>query len=125
MFICPHCSKPAFSNWQKFNASSTFPARCSSCGSLAFVSGWAHAISALILEVAFWGAIILAIFMRSWFGLLLLPVTIIVLSAAIGSIFPLKPIYPAAVSAARRSAAIQITLGALVLVTTFFIFGSA
>ena len=32
MYACPHCSQPAFTWWQKMNASAISPVACASCG---------------------------------------------------------------------------------------------
>ena len=115
MFGCPRCSKPVFSLWRKVYASSACPARCPSCSQLVFVSGWAHVMTAVLLEVAFWGSIGLALWSGSWFALALFPVALVALSFAVAGMFPLETISVEQVAAVRRSAGIQIALLVLVV----------
>jgi hypothetical protein len=116
MFHCPQCSQPVFSAWRKLNASRLFPARCPSCGTHTFVSGWAHAFIAIAVEVAFWGTVVLAIYLHNWFALALFPVAILAISLAVAAAFPFEPIPLSAVASVRRSALIQTVLGFTVLV---------
>ena len=124
MFACPHCGQITIGTWRKFNASSTFPAKCASCGGLAFVSGWAHAGSTLAVEVSFWGTIVAAIVLKNWLALLVFPLGLFVWSLIIGRVFSLKPITPLAVSASRRSAAIQVFVASVIMIAVAMLFGS-
>lgn len=121
MFTCPHCFAPAIGRWRKFNASSTFPAVCPKCGGLSFVSAWAHAGTALVLEVLLWGSIIAALVLKSWYALLLFPAGVVFWALIIGQASGLQSIEPTAVLAARRSALYH-AAGAFLLIggATFF-----
>jgi hypothetical protein len=122
MFACPQCSQFGFTAWRKLNATSTFPARCSNCGGLAFVSGWAHLLSTLVCEVILWGSIIAALLLRSWLALALLPLGIAIWGVILSTLFPLKPIERGAVQSARRSSFIQLSFAALFLVAAYVLF---
>jgi hypothetical protein len=104
MYTCPHCSERSFSPLRKSGASSTFPGRCPACGGLAYVSGWRHALSSVVLETSFWGTIFIALIYRNWLLLALFPLGFLVWSLIVSAAFPLQPIDREAVFAARRSA---------------------
>jgi hypothetical protein len=123
MHACPSCGQQSVSAWRKFRASSTFPLSCSSCGQFSFVSGWAHAVSALVLEVLLWGSIVFALVVASWLGLLLFPAGVAILSIVIGYSFPLKQTQPSAVLAARRAAGFQLVTAILVVVVAYWFWG--
>ena len=124
MFACPECSRRVFSAWRKLNASSLFPARCPACGTLSFVSGWAHAFSTLGIETAFWGSVLLALTLHSWFAFVLLPVAVLIVSTVVAAAFPFKPIPRSVVVSARRSALVQSALGVVVLVLGIVVLGN-
>jgi hypothetical protein len=115
MHACPHCSEPSFSPLRKFRSSGTFPGRCPACGGLAFVSGWGHALSSVVLETSFWGALFVALLFRRWVALALFPLALLVWSLVVSSTFPLRPIEREAVSAARFSAVGHALIAAVVL----------
>jgi len=121
MYACPHCSEPSFSLLRKSRSSSTFPGRCPACGGLAFVSGWGHALSSIVLETGFWGAIFVALLYRNWLPLLLFPLGLLAASAIVGSAFPLKPIEREAVSASRTSAVGHVLLAAAILAAVLYL----
>ena len=123
MFACPHCGQITIGTWRKFSASTTFPAKCSSCGGLAFVSAWAHAASTLAFETLFWGTIVAAIILKSWLALLVLPLGLFAWSLIVGRMFPLRPITPLAVSVSRRSAAIQVFAAVVIILAVAILFG--
>ena len=119
MYSCPHCGKLSFGAWRKANATSNLPASCSRCGGLAFVSGWVHVTSHLVLEALLWGAIIAAIALKSWMALLIFPVGAVIALLVQNRVSSLKPIEMSAVVAARRASAIQFgVLVAIILVAS-------
>jgi hypothetical protein len=115
MHPCPHCSELSFSLLRKSRSSSTFPGRCPACGGIAFVSGWSHPLSSVLLETGFWGAILVVLLYRNWLPLLLFPLGLLVWSLVVGSAFPLRPIQRESVSASRTSAVGHIVIAAVVL----------
>ena len=104
MYSCPHCSSPSISAWRKFNATPWFPARCKICGGESMASGWGRAVAALGAEVLMWGSIVFAVAVRSVYGLLLLPLGGLALSAFVNRLFPLVAIDSSWVKARRRTA---------------------
>jgi uncharacterized membrane protein YidH (DUF202 family) len=66
MYACPHCSQLSFSGWRKFGASSSLPASCPRCRGLAYVSGWVHGLSTLVLQTALIGSALVALHFHSW-----------------------------------------------------------
>ena len=74
---CPCCKKLAISTWKKVNATKAFPVKCPECNELSFLPSWWHIGSVLSMEIVLWGSIIIiAIVLKSWFALLIFPVTI-------------------------------------------------
>ena len=104
MYVCPHCSSTSISAWRKFNATPWFPARCGACGGESVASGWGRAIAAIGGEVLMWGSIVFALVMRSVYGLLLLPIGMLGLSALVNRLFPLVAIDGGWTRARRRAA---------------------
>jgi hypothetical protein len=74
-------------------------------------------------ELLFWGSISVAILLRSWYVLLLLPAGLAFLCAT-SAYSNLQPIQPNAVSAARRKAFLQILIFAGLVVGSYFLFGA-
>ena len=73
---CPYCKKLAISTWNKVNATKAFPVKCPECNKLSFLPAWWHIGSVLSTEIGLWGSIIVAIILKSWFALIVFPVTI-------------------------------------------------
>jgi hypothetical protein len=113
----------SFGTWRKLNATSVLPARCSTCGGLAFVSAWAHAATSIVFEALFWGAIIAAIALKSWLALFAFPVGAVIWSLSVGRVYSLKPIERSAVSASRRSAVVQIVVAIVLIFSASLVFG--
>ena len=61
-------------------------------------------MSTLVIEVAFWGSVIAALVLWSWYALVIFPLTIVLLSLVVGAIFPLRPTERSEVISARWSA---------------------
>jgi hypothetical protein len=99
MFHCPQCSQPVFSAWRKLNASRLFPARCPVLRhSLRLCQVGLTRFIAIAVEVAFWGTVVLAIYLHNWFALALFPVAILAISLAVAAAFPFEPIPLSAVA---------------------------
>jgi hypothetical protein len=76
------------------------------------------------VEVAFWGTVVLAIYLHSWFALALFPAALIAISFAVAAAFPFKAIPRSAVASVRRSAFIQTVLGLVVLFVGVIVLGN-
>lgn len=85
-------------------------------------SAWAHAASSVVMEVLLWGSIIIALVLKSWYALLILPVGLILWGVVIGHTFSLRPIERSGVRAARRKAVIHVVGAALVIGTLAYFF---
>ncbi len=92
MPACPHCQQPTITSWRKVNASDIFPVKCSSCGGYSHISAWAIGGMGLACEALFWSTIVLAIWLKSWLALLIFPLSLWLVSLAVGMAFNLKPI---------------------------------
>lgn len=88
------------------------------CSGLSFVSAWAHGVSAIVIECAFWGSAITALVYWSWYPLVIFPLTLFLWSLVIGTLFPLKPTERKAVVSARWAALWQT---ALLIAVVFFV----
>ena len=77
-----------------------------------------------MLEVLFWGTLVVALLLRSWWALLLFPTGLALWSFAIGSLFPLKATQRTEVLSARRTAAFQIVIAAALIAGAYFLWGS-
>lgn len=75
---CPHCDQPSIKTWKKVNATKAFPVKCAKFKQLSFLPAWWHFGSAISFEVVFWGSVIAALGLLSYFPLLLFPVVILV-----------------------------------------------
>ena len=104
MYVCPHCSSKSIGAWRKFNATPWFPARCGVCGGESMASGWGRSIAALGAEGLMWASIVFALVMGSVYGLLLLPIGMLGLSALVNRLFPLVAIDAGWTRARRRAA---------------------
>jgi hypothetical protein len=124
MYTCPHCSAPTISGWRKLNATSSHPARCPGCGGLSFVSGWSHHIGTLFGEVAFWGSIILALVLRSWYALLLLPLSIVAVIALLNSGFQLRATDASGVATARTRWLVELAVITAIVAACYLLFGN-
>lgn len=122
MYPCPHCAIASITGFRKLHATETFPVVCPNCGGLSFVSAWAHAASSVVMEVLLWGSIIIALVLKSWYALLILPVGLILWGVVIGHTFSLRPIERSGVMAARRKAVIHVVGAALVIGTLAYFF---
>ena len=78
-------------------------------------SGWSRAILAISGELLFWATIIFAIFVGSFWGLLLLPIGLFAVAVAVNRFFPLVPI-DAKLAKVRRRAEAGFWLAICVLV---------
>lgn len=92
MYNCPHCQQATITAWGKMNASDIFPVRCSACAGFSYISAWAMGVMVLAVDVFFWGTIILALWLKSWLVLLAYPLSLWLVSLALGLVFNLKPI---------------------------------
>lgn len=92
MPACPHCQQPTITSWRKVNASDIFPARCSACGGFSYISAWARVSMVFVFEPLFWGTIILALWLKSWLALLVFPLSLWLVSLAVGMLFNLRPV---------------------------------
>jgi hypothetical protein len=124
MNTCPHCSAPTISGWRKLNATSSHPARCSACGGLSFVSGWSHHIGTLFGEVAFWGSIVLALVLHSWYVLLLLPISIFIAFTLFNSGFQLRTTDSSGVARARARWLVELAVIAAIVAACYLLFGN-
>lgn len=124
MYSCPHCSAAKIPGWRKINATAARPARCPSCGGLSYISGWFHLLVALSVEVLFWGSIIVAIVVRSWYALVVVPIGGVALEL-LGRRAELRATDAAAVARARIWSFVEI--GAIVLVAggAYLFFGNS
>jgi hypothetical protein len=91
MYSCPHCSAKSIGAWRKVMSTPFSPAICNKCDEASFVSGWSSTIAAAAAEILLWGSIVLAFLMRSFYGLLALPVGIAAVTLLLGQFFPLIP----------------------------------
>jgi hypothetical protein len=66
-------------------------------------SGWGRAMAALGAEILLWGSIVFAVAVRSFYGLLLLPLGMFTLSALVNRFFPLVPVDADWARARRRA----------------------
>lgn len=123
MYPCPHCAEPSISGLRKLHASDTFPASSSSCGGLSFVFAWAHAASAVVMDVLLWTSIIAALVLKSWYALLIFPVGLVLWSVAIGQAFSLRPIERSGVTGARRKAVVHVIGAVAVVGVLLYFFG--
>jgi len=89
MFDCPHCSERSIGAWRKVTATPFSPAICGNCGKASFVSGWSNFAVVLASEAFLWGSIVLAILLRSFYGLLALPLGIAATAILLARFFPL------------------------------------
>lgn len=116
MHACPHCQQPTITSWRKVNASDIFPARCSACVGFSYTSAWAHVAMVLACEALFWGTIVLAIWLKSWLALLIFPLSLWLVSLAVGMAFNLKPIQIQIAKKRRlKTLRYSLLLGAVVL----------
>ena len=122
MYECPHCYVESVTTWEKANSSSTFPKRCRKCGERYYISGWGLASVAMSFEVLLWSAIIIALMIKSWFGLLVFPVGIGLSYFVLVKVTELKPITDEEV---RKSRIISILVigGIIVIVSVMEKFG--
>ena len=91
MHYCPHCSARTIGTWRKVTATPFSPAICPACGKASLVSAWRSFAAALAAEVLFWGSLVLAILLGSVYGLLALPLGLLVVSFLLARLFPLIP----------------------------------
>ena len=117
MYACPGCSQLSFTAWRKFGASSTVPARCPSCKTLVYVSGWVGVLVNLILQLLVIAVALVAWELGSWFAFFIL------LSVALGTVVmtvatyaKLRPIQQPEVRKARLQAGILLAGMVLLLV---------
>mgnify|MGYP001166069328 CR=1 FL=1 len=89
MYNCPHCSAESIGTWRKVTATPFSPAICGNCGKASFVSGWSNFAVVLATETFLWGSIALAILLRSFYGLLALPLGIAATALLLARFFPL------------------------------------
>jgi hypothetical protein len=71
----------------------------------------------------FWGSIVAALVLKSWYALLLFPAGAVLWAMAIGQMFSLRPTDPAAVSGARRSALLHVVGAVLLIGGAIYLFG--
>jgi hypothetical protein len=69
---------------------------------LAVISGWALAAVDLAFQLTFLAAILIAIAMRSWLGLLFIPALIAAYLLAVDALVPMKPISAEGAARARK-----------------------
>jgi hypothetical protein len=103
LYACPHCAELSVSGWQRSSSSLFFPARCRLCGGESIASGWSSVIAGISGEVLLWASLIFALAVGSFYGLLILPVGMIVLGAFLNKTFPLVAL-DAEITRARRRA---------------------
>ena len=77
MYACPSCGKESITGWEKTNSNKNFPKKCRKCGERYYISSWGLFPFILSFDFLLWGSIILALSVRSWFGLLLFPIGIL------------------------------------------------
>jgi len=119
MYTCPHCAAPAISFWRREMASLVLPATCPECHAECVPSCWRSGIGAIFGEVLCWGSIIFAVIVRSFWGLLLMPVGLIALSLILARLFPLVVVDPA-LTRGRRAARSYFWIG-LAIVVAFIV----
>ena len=124
MYTCPHCSMPTISAWRKAGATAARPARCASCGGLSYVAGWVHTLDLLLLEVVFWGAILVAVVLRSWYALLLLPIAVLAVIVAFNYSPHLRITDASSVAVARTRARWEQTAIIAIVSAAYFFFGN-
>ena len=124
MYTCPHCSMQTISAWRKAGATAARPARCVSCGGLSYVAGWAHTLDLLLLEVVFWGAILVAVVLRSWYALLLLPIGVLAVIVAFNYSPRLRITDTSSVAVARTRARWEQAAIIAIVAAAYFFFGN-
>ncbi|WP_145985506.1 hypothetical protein [Marilutibacter maris] len=97
------------------NATPISPAVCPKCGTRSYASAWSQWLNALSWEVLFWGSIVVALVLRSWWALLLFPVGIWICGRVLGSMFALRSIDAAGIRAARRRLLIALLVVAAIV----------
>lgn len=102
MYACPHCSALSISFWRKERSSLLFPARCPACHGESVPSVWNAFLAALAGELLLWGGLLFAAWLRSFWGLVSIPVAFLGLSLVLGALCSLVPIDRKA-TASRRT----------------------
>lgn len=120
---CPTCGNATISLWSKFNASSTVPASCRTCGGMAMLPDHVTTIAGMSFDVLFWGSFAVAVWLRSAWALLLFPAMMAGWAFYVSRFVPLLPISRQQVSASRRSAFRFIAIGAFVVLGAYLLFG--
>lgn len=115
MHRCPNCDRDTIGTLAKMNATPISPAVCPKCGTRSYASAWSQWLNALSWEVLFWGSIVVALVLRSWWALLLFPVGIWICGRVLGSIFALRSIDAAGIRAARRRLLIALLVVAAIV----------
>ena len=77
MHTCPNCGRESITGWEKTNSNRNFPKRCRKCGERYFISAWGLFPFILSFDFLLWGSIILALSIRSWYGLLVFPIGVV------------------------------------------------
>lgn len=115
MYECPSCERETISTLARMNATPAFPAVCPKCGARSHPSAWARGLNVLSWEILFWGSIVAALLLRSWWALLLFPLGLWICGRLIGSMFALRSIDAAGVRSARRRILFEVLVIAAVV----------
>jgi hypothetical protein len=91
MNTCPHCSAPTISAFRKAMATPFSPAICGNCDKASYVSTWSGVLAMLVAEAVMLVGIVAAILSGSLYGLLAIPLGVVVMMVLLAWIFPLVP----------------------------------
>jgi uncharacterized membrane protein len=119
---CPVCAQTGFTRWCKCNASAVSPAACRHCGALARLDDRVHFAGTLASEIILWGSLVLALALRTWYALLLIPLGIAGWMLLVGRHARLTRIEANEVAAERRSWLRWIVVVAIVGCAAYLVF---
>lgn len=77
---CPHCGDQSISSWSKFNSSSLHPAICPSCKGHCKQHWAQHPLETLVLMFGVPAIFMWAFFIKSWWPIILLVISVVVIS---------------------------------------------
>src|SRR3569623_973580 len=90
VYPCPTCQERTITMWRNFQATRRLPAFCPQCRGRSDVSAWAHLGTHFGAEMLIPAPLIVALVLKSWWGLLFFPVGLIAMAALVGIAFPLR-----------------------------------
>ena len=121
MFSCPFCKQNTIGPIRRFSATPAFPAKCSGCGARVHPSGLEAVAAALAPFVTLLAAVVVAIYLRSYWGLLLWPIALLGVVGLLGTFGRLEITNEASIRSERNQALAVAVVALLLILAILFL----